>query len=168
MKDIRLDWLLGPGVSSWTISRWGGTPHLHWSHCASMLEDGRYIDARDDVLDGVPAGIQYRGPKIEAWVARRRVVIPVEDQVYDDWEGNLRAKVTDGYAVPDIEGTIVDRMLHKVATYDCSALLINELQHVKLLRFPLVVPAHELTPNVALVLVSTIATAVIGDIEEAA
>lgn len=58
-------------------------------------------------------------------------------------------------------------MMHKVATYDCSALLINALQHVKLLPFPLPAPAHEIVPNMALMLVATIPGARVYNIQAA-
>lgn len=59
MKPIELHWLLGPDISSRAVAWWGGSPANHWSHCASLLADGRYIDARDDRLAGVDPGVQF-------------------------------------------------------------------------------------------------------------
>jgi hypothetical protein len=164
MKTIRLDFLMGTDCSSWLIGLWGGSPHNRWSHCASVLEDGRYLDARNDRLGSVPPGIHIREPQIEAWRYKRRITIPVMDATYAAWEANLRAKIGDYYALPDIEGTILQRMLHRVGTYDCSALLVNALQHVQLLPFPLPAPAHEITPNMALLLAATCRHCTVGPI----
>jgi hypothetical protein len=151
---VAVDFLMGPGLLSWTIGRFGQGPG-GYSHCASVLKDGRYLDARDDKLDGVEPGIHIREPKTEAWIRKRRATLTVTQTEYEDWEANLRAKIGDKYASRDIVGFIVDRMMHRVATYDCSALVVNALQHIKKVPFPLPVPAHEITPNGALLVVGT-------------
>jgi hypothetical protein len=150
MALIRVDFLKGPDFSSRLISWFGGG---NYSHCASVLADNRYLDARDDKLAGVPSGIHIREPESEAWLIKRRCSLEVSQSIFDAWEASLRAKIGDAYATRDIEGFILDRMLHRVGTYDCSALVVNALQHVKLVPFPLWLPAHRITPNVALTIV---------------
>lgn len=152
MSTIALDFLMGPDWESREIAWFGQGPH-GYSHCASVLTDGRYLDARDDVLGGVPSGIQIRNPSTETWVRKRRAHKEVTQEVYDAWEANLRAKLGDAYATRDILGMIFDTMLHKPGTYDCSALAINALQHVHLVPFPLIIPAHQVTPDAALIIV---------------
>jgi len=151
---IVIDFLLGTDWSSNLIAWWGQGPN-GYSHCASVLADGRYLDARVNVLAGVPAGVQIRRPESEAWTKKRRCTLEVTRTEYDDWEGNLRAKIGDAYATFDILGFFLDRMLHKPGTYDCSALAINALQHIGLVPFPLAIPAHQITPNAALLIVQT-------------
>lgn len=152
MSIIAIDFLMGPDWVSKEIAWFGQGPH-GYSHCASVLQDGRYLDARDGELAGVPAGVHIRLPETEAWIRKRRVFKTVSMQVYNAWEANLTAKLGDAYAERDILGMIFDRMMHKPGTYDCSALVINALQHVKLVPFPLVIPAHQVTPDVALIIV---------------
>jgi hypothetical protein len=154
MSQIRIDFLLGPDWQSRFIAWFGQGPN-GYSHVACVLEDGRYLDARNDVLGGVPSGIHIRSPVYEAWVKKRRCTLEVTPAEYQDWEGNLRAKINDPYARSDIGGFFLNRMLHKSGTYDCSALAINALQHIRKVPFPLPIPAHEITPNAALLIVAT-------------
>jgi hypothetical protein len=154
VSEIAIDFLLGPDWTSRFIAWFGQGPH-GYSHCASVLCDGRYLDARSDVLGGVPGGVHIRLQETEKWIKKRRATLQVTQTEYDEWEGNLRAKVTDGYAKPDILGFILNKDMHRNGTYDCSALAINALQHIKKVPYPLPVPAHQITPNAALLIVAT-------------
>lgn len=153
MKPLRVDFLLGPDWVSRRIASYGfGIGG--YSHMASVLEDERYLDARDDRLGGVPPGVHIRDPKTEPWVKACRYKLMVPDEEYAAWEANLRAKIGDKYASWDILGFFLDRMLHRPGTYDCSALAVNALQHIGRIVKPLPFPAHELTPNAGLLLVA--------------
>jgi hypothetical protein len=163
MAEIAVEFRMGPDWESKAIADWGQGPN-GWSHCASVLKDGRFLDARNDWVGGVPPGIHIRDPDDEEWIRKRRATMQVSQAVYDDWEGNLRAKIGDAYARRDIVGMIVNKMLHRPGTYDCSALAINAVQHVGLVPFPLVIPAHQITPNVALIILQ-VAKFDIGEIE---
>lgn len=154
MSEIAIDFLLGPGWLSRSIAWFGQGPY-GYSHCASVLRDGRYLDARSDRLADVPAGVHVRFPATEAWVRRRRATLQVTQTEYDDWEGNLRAKITDSYGRGDILSYIFNKDLHVNGTYDCSELAINAVQHIKKVPYPLPVPAHLITPNSALLILAT-------------
>lgn len=154
MNEIIIDFLLGTDWASNLIA-WFGQGPGGYSHCASVLADGRYLDARVNVLNFVPAGVHIRDPNSEPWVKKRRCRLAVTQGEYQEWEGNLRAKIGDAYASFDIAGFFLNRMLHKPGTYDCSALAINALQHIKRVPFPLPLPAHQITPNAALLIVAT-------------
>jgi hypothetical protein len=154
MSIIAVDFLLGPDFLSRTVA-WFGKGKSGYSHCASLLEDGRYVDARSDRLGGVEPGIQYRKPATEQWVRLRRATLEVPELQYAEWEDNLKAKIGDLYAMRDIVGFVTGHMLHRPATYECAALAINALQHIHLVPFPLPFPAHQLTPNDALLIVAT-------------
>jgi hypothetical protein len=154
MAKIRIDFRRAESLPSKLIEWFGGGPEL--SHAASLLADGRYIDARDDVLAGVPTGVQFRDPATEPGVVVYQASIEVTQDVYDEWEKNLRAKVTDQYDTDAIKGFIENRpALHTAGRYDCSALAINEVQHVGLVPFPLPVAAHQIDPNMALLIVAS-------------
>lgn len=154
MAQIAIDFLMGPGRSSRLIS-WFGLGPGGYSHCASVLADGRYLDARNDELAGVPAGVHVRQPDSEPWIRRLRTTMEVTSAEYVDWEANLRAKVGDGYGRSDIMEFIFDRGSHQPGHYICSALAVNALQHIKKVPFPLPVPAHQISPNAALLVVAT-------------
>jgi hypothetical protein len=163
MSEIAVDFLLGPDWTSRLIAYFGQGPG-GWSHCASVLKDGRYLDARSDILGNVSSGIHIRDPKTEKWIRKRRATLQVTDAEYTEWEANLRAKITDGYARRDVLGFILNKDLHRGGTYDCSALAINGIQHVArawaqphlgYVPFPLPVPAHQVTPNALLLILAT-------------
>jgi hypothetical protein len=149
MAQIAIDFLMGPDASSKLIS-WFGVGPGGYSHCASVLADGRYLDARNDVIAGVPAGVHIRDPQTEKWVRKRRAMLEVTQAEYNEWELNLRAKIGDAYGRSDIMEFIFDRGKHQPGHYICSALVINEIQHIKKMAFPLWLPAHQVSPNMCL------------------
>src|ERR1700679_808009 len=128
MAEIAVDFLLG---SDWTsrLIAWFGLGAGGYSHCASVIVDAhggeRYLDARNDEIAGVPPGVHIREIATEEWVKKRRASLTVTQAEYDDWEANLRAKITDGYAQSDILGYLLNKDLHRNGTYVCSALAVN-------------------------------------------
>jgi len=174
MAQIVIDFLQGVDRLSQLIS-WFGQGPGGYSHAASVLKDGRYLDARDDRIGSVPAGVHIRDPAKEKWAKKVRASLEVTDAEYESWESSLRAKITDGYARGDILSFIFNRDLHVNGTYDCSELAINAVQHVSrswqpghlgYVPFPLPVPANRITPNAALLIVAT-AGFTIGAVEVA-
>jgi hypothetical protein len=163
MAEIAIDFLMGPGWLSKWIS-WFGQGPGGYSHCASVLADGRYLDARNDELADVPPGVHIREPNTEPWIRKRRATLEVTQAEYNDWEANLRAKIGDSYGRSDILEFIFDRGKHDPGHYICSALAINEVQHLSRLwnpshpgyiPFPLPVQAHQLSPDAALLILAT-------------
>lgn len=164
MSEICIDFLMGPDLSSRLIS-WFGLGPGGFSHAASVLKDGRYLDARNDVIAGVPAGVHIRHAETERWIRKRRATLEVTEAEYEEWEGSLRAKVGDAYGRSDILEFIFDRGEHEEGHYICSALAINAVQHVGRLHwspghlgyipFPLPIPAHQISPNAALLILAT-------------
>lgn len=154
MSEIAIDFILGPDWSSRLIA-WYGQGYGGYSHVASVLKDGRYLDARSDVLGGVPAGVHIRQPYYEDWVKKRRATLQVTPEEYAIWEANLRAKITDDYGKGDIMDFILGRSGHAAGQWICSALAINAVQHIKKVPYPLPVPAHEISPNTALLILAT-------------
>jgi hypothetical protein len=179
MSEIAIDFLRGPDWSSRIIAL--GT-NGYYSHGASVLKDGRYLDARSDVLkrvdphckvpDVVPAGVHIRDPMSEKWTHKQRATLQVTDQEYDDWEANLRAKITTEYDKDAILGFLEGKSMHTAGRWICSALAINGVQHVGrswtssglfakgmqhigLVPFPLPVAAHQIAPNAALLILAT-------------
>lgn len=165
MEQIAIDFLMGPDRSSRLIS-WFGLGPGGYSHCASVLKDGRYLDARNDKIADVPAGVHIRRPETEQWIRKRRATLAVTAEEYETWDDGLRAKIGDQYGRSDIMEFILDRGEHEEGHYICSALAINQVQHVARIHdwkpghlgyipFPLPVPAHQISPNAALLIVAT-------------
>lgn len=157
MATIAVDFLRGPELSSKLIG-WFGKGGDGFSHVAPVLADGRYCDARSDVIAGVPAGVQIRRPETELAVYRERWALDVEQSVYDAWEANLRARITTQYGKGDIVDFIFARPGHLAGHWICSAHAVDALEHVKLVPYqwvngePLLGnwAPHQFTPNDAL------------------
>ena len=168
MAQIAVDFLRGISWTSRPIA-WFGLGAHGYSHAASVLKDGRYLDARSDVIAGVPAGVHIRHLETETRIATRRATLDVSDADYAAWEANLRAKITDPYGVWDIVDFMTGEAIHKPGSYICSALAINAVQHMcrswhpllpgyyprGYVPYPLVWPAHEITPNAGLLILQT-------------
>lgn len=154
MPEIAVDFILGSGLPSRLIA-WYGCGYNGYSHCASVLNDGRYLDARSDVLGGVPAGVHIRLPDTETWVKKRRATLQVTEQEYADWEANLRGKIGCPYDKGGIMGFILGKDDHGKGQWFCSALAINAVQHIKKVPYPLPILAHQISPDAALLILAT-------------
>lgn len=162
MSLIAIDFLWGTAFSSRLIG-WFGVPQGP-SHCASVLQDGRYLDARDGKIAGVPAGVRIRKPETEDFVKKQRATLQVTSAEYDDWEANLRAKVTTNYDRSAILGFLEGKSMHTAGEWICSALAINAVQHISrkwtpphlgYVPYPLPVPAHEISPASVMLIIAT-------------
>ena len=153
MSELAADFILGPDWKSRLIA-WYGQGAGGYSHVAPVLADGRYLDARNDWLGGVPPGVHIRLPSTEAWVKKRRVSLTVSLLEYQEWEANLRARIGDGYGRTDIWDFITGSAKHDSGYWICSAHFIDSLQHIKRIVYPLPVLAHQITPDDALLLVA--------------
>lgn len=164
MAQLGVMFRKGPGLISNTIS-WFGQGPRGWSHAASVLESGKFLDARSDRCGDVPSGVYERDPDSEPWISQCLCTLEVSQPTYDDWFANLQAKVTTKYARWDIvEDFILRKDKHVAGQWFCSALAVNALQHVKIIRYPLPIPAHLIVPNALLLLVAQ-AGFTIGPIE---
>jgi hypothetical protein len=155
VSEIAVDFLLGPDWPSRLIA-WYGEGYGGFSHCASVLADGRYLDARNDVLGGVPAGVHIRLPETERWVKKQRATLQVSLTEYNAWESNLRARIGDPYAKSDIWGFIIGKDEHEAGHWECSAHALDAVQHVHRVPFPLPIPAHQITPNACLLILAAV------------
>jgi hypothetical protein len=159
MAEIRVDLLQGSNLISRAIE-WNGLGYGGYSHGANVLQDNRYLDARSESMGGewhvglkkgtterVPAGVHIRDPFWESSIKRTRYTFEVSQATYDEWEGNSRAKIGTQYAKRAIWGFITGRKVTVNGEWICSMFFINELQHVKIIRSPLSIPAHQIDPN---------------------
>lgn len=163
MSEIAVDFLAGTGPASALIERFGFPQG--YSHAASVLKDGTYLDARSDVVGGVPPGVRIRDPKKYRWIRKRRVSLEVTPAEYDEWEKNLKSHLTDQYDKRAILGFLEGKSMHTAGQWICSALAVNSSQHVSRLwepfkhlgyiPFPLVIAAHEISPDMLLPLYQT-------------
>lgn len=175
MAEIRVDLLQGTNLLSRAIE-WAGLGFDSYSHGANVLQDGRYLDARSEPLGGewhfgpqigklwhVPAGVHIRDPFWESAAKRTRYTFQVSQATYDDWEASSRAKIGTQYSTRAIRGFITGREVTVNGEWICSMFFVNELQHVKIVRYPLSVPAHKINPSVGGLLMEQ-AGAVLSDV----
>jgi hypothetical protein len=162
MAQIRIDFLAGIGWSSRLIEQFGFPQG--WSHCASVLSDGRYLDSRDNAIAGVPAGVHIRQQSSEKWTRRCSATLPVTGAEYAYYETGLRAHLTTEYDEHAILGFLEGKSLHTAGDWICSALAINGVQHLSrtwtpthlgYIPYPLPIPAHEISPDAALLILAT-------------
>lgn len=163
MAQLAVDFLWGTGWTSALIGTFGFPQGP--SHCASVIKHEpksylyaageAYIDARDNVIAGVPAGVHLRDPESEMCIKKQRATLQVTDAEYADWEASLRAKITTEYDRDAILGFLEGRSMHTAGRWICSALAINAVQHIRKVPYPLPVPAHEISPDAALLILAT-------------
>lgn len=158
MSEIAVDFLWGTDWTSRLIGQFGypGGP----SHCASVgvfapVKTERYIDARDNAIAGVPAGVHIREPATEKCLRKQRASLQVTQAEFDAWEANLRAKITTAYDKDAILGFLEGKSIHTAGRWICSALAINAIQHIGKVPYPLPIPAHEVSPDAALLILAT-------------
>jgi hypothetical protein len=175
VSEISIDFLGGTSFSSRLIEKYGGGPGKY-SHCASVIVNSgheRYLDARDNVIAGIPAGVRIREINTEAFVRKQRATLAVSQADYDVWEAGLRAKITTEYDKSAILGFLEGKSMHTAGQWICSALAINGVQHmcrswtrvtlgeagllqrIGFVPFPLTSPAHEISPNALLLILDT-------------
>ena len=157
MSELAVDFLANDSWTSRLIEGFGYP--RGWSHVASRLESGLYIDSR---LDG---GVKVRDPANETWARKRTATLQVTPVEYCIWRDNLSSKLGMAYDKSAIEAFMEGRSKHTAATYICSALAVNAIQHLSrawtpdhigYVPFPLPgVPAHAVSPNSLLLILAT-------------
>lgn len=74
-----------------------------WSHMAAILADGSVLDARSDIIDGIPPGVQLRPiAYLEAYPTSATFEAPSGDH-YAAWEAALRSQLLKPYDMRGIE-----------------------------------------------------------------
>jgi uncharacterized protein YycO len=99
MGAITLQFVSDNSLGS-TLIQW--YDHGQFSHVDSVLDDGTLLGARNDVIAGVPAGVQVRPASYVDGKKLKRVVLPTTDQIekdYYDWQKTQIGKPYDMTAI---------------------------------------------------------------------
>lgn len=151
---IKLQFVLGAGLSSRLIA-WWGNGYGGYSHVDAGLPDGTWLGARSDAVGGKPPGVQIRPDAYETWAKRTVVTLNTTAAEAAQWEAFLRRQVGLQYDKTDIIGLITGKPIGTRGAWICSALQTDALQVIgKLPTLP--VPPQQVTPNSLLLMCSAI------------
>lgn len=140
MASIRLQFVLGAGISSRLIA-WYGQGYGGYSHVDAVLPSGELLGARSDQVGGKPAGVQIRPQNYERWVNRRVLTLPCDPVTAYRWEKRLHSQIGCGYDSADILGFILGKPMWQPGNWICSAYQLDTMRTVNVL------PVTELTPQ---------------------
>lgn len=140
MSAVRLQFVLGAGLSSRLIA-WWGQGYGGFSHVDAVMGDGWLLGARFDKVGGKPAGVQVRPPLYENWKYRRTLDMPCTALQQLKWTDYLHSQIGCQYDSADIWGFVIGREMKETGHWICSALQLSALQIAGIL------PHTEITPQ---------------------
>lgn len=137
--------------------------HGSFSHVDSVLEDGRLLGARSDVVGGVPAGVQIRPPDYETFARVLRVELPAPNAVVDAYYGFLRSQIGKPYDKDGILAFVLWRDWRTPDAWFCSEIAARGLEVSGYLAYPLASPANRVTPSELVQICSVLVPVTLGD-----
>ena len=146
MGAIRFQYVAAASVSSWLIERFGGSPGDEFSHVDYVMPDGSLLGARDDVIDGVPAGVRIRKQGYEKWRRREVLSLAVPADVAGAAMRFAVRQIGDPYDQDAIVGFAFNRVRHAENHWICSALATGIVQAVNYWT-DLIVRPWQVAPN---------------------
>ena len=148
---ITLRWVAGVGFGS-NLIEWFS--HARFSHVGALLPDGSELGSRDDVIQGIPAGVQIRPPNYEPWRRTLSVTLPAtEDQCAQFWAW-LHSQIGKPYDQVGILGFAADRNWREEDSWFCSEIQTAALEKCDWFSHLLAVTESKITPGDLLLLIS--------------
>ena len=129
--------------------------HGRFAHVDTILSDGSLLGARDDVVSGVPAGVQIRPASYLANAMVFAVSLSCTDEIEAAYYAFVNAQVGKPYDESGIAGFVFGRNWNKPDSWFCSELVAAGLQAAQYLR-PLVAPANKIPPDDLLLVLSSL------------
>lgn len=152
MLQIVAQFVEGADLSSELIA-WKGSGSF--SHVDIVLEDGRLLGSRSDVIGGADAGVQIRWPNYEAWKRVARISIEVTHAQYDAFYKFAYSKIGEQYNSAGIVGLVLGNDITNPHDLFCSQFLIESVSASGIFSHPLAVPSNQIDPNCAYAILST-------------
>lgn len=143
MGAIVLQFVEGSGLGSGMI-KWFG--HGAFSHVDAVLPDGTLLGARNDDIDGVPAGVQIRPASYVARETVRRVELPATDEQAAAFYQFMREQIGKPYNRVGIAAFMVNASWSSVGAWFCSQVVTAALQAAGWLR-ELSEPPNKIDPD---------------------
>lgn len=152
MAAIVLQFVEGSGVGS-DLIRW--FDHGQYSHVDTVLPDGTLLGARDDVIDGTPAGVQIRPASYVAGEIVLRVAIPCTDAQQGAYYAFVREQLGKPYDEEAIAAFVVGRSWRDPGDWFCSELCAAGIEASGLVPL-LIAPANKIAPDDLALVVSAL------------
>lgn len=152
MGAIVMQFVQGSGFGA-DLIRW--FDHGKYSHVDSVLPDGTLLGARDDVIDGIPSGVQIRPATYVAKEAVLRVTIPCtvnQEEAYYDF---VRAQLGKPYDETAIVAFAMGRDWRAADSWFCSELCAAGIEASGLIP-PLIAPFNKIAPDDLALVVSAL------------
>jgi hypothetical protein len=130
--------------------------HGVYSHVDTVLADGSLLGARDDVIDGIPAGVQIRPASyVDGYQHILRVAIPCTDEQEAAYYASARSKIGKPYDEEAIAAFVVGRNWRDPDAWFCSEDNADSLEACGLVK-PLSAPCNKIAPDDLLLVVSAL------------
>lgn len=152
MGTIVLQFVQGSGWGAGMI-KWFG--HGAWSHVDAVLPDGSLLGARNDVIDGIPPGVQIRPGSYVANETVRRIVLAATDEQANAFYQCMHDQIGMPYNRIGILAFVVNANWSSVGGRFCSQAVTVALQACKWLR-ELTEPPSKIDPDDLLLILSAL------------
>jgi hypothetical protein len=130
--------------------------HGQYSHVDSVLPDGTLLGARDDVILGVPAGVQIRpATYVDSYPKIKQVSLPTTDEIAQAYYDFVRSQIGKPYDSTAIAAFIVGRDWINPLAWFCSELATAGLLASRFLLHKPSAPCYKIAPDDLLLICST-------------
>lgn len=141
---VVLSFVTASDPGSWAIRQYD---HGAFSHVDCLLPDGRYLGARDDILAGVPRGVQIRPPGYFKFQGQLLVEIRPPMLLCRAFYNFIAEQLGKPYDVTGLVSNFaLDRDWRSADSWWCSELHGAALE-TGILSKPLATPLNKLTPD---------------------
>lgn len=127
--------------------------HGEYSHVDTVLPDGALLGARDDVIDGIPAGVQIRPASYVAQDVVLRVCLPASDAIANAYYDFVQAQIGKPYDEKAIAAFALGRDWRTADAWFCSELVAAGLEESRFVPI-LSAPCNKIAPDDLLLVVS--------------
>lgn len=134
--------------------------HGMYAHVDAILQDGKLLGARSNVIGVIPAGVQIRPPGYANFVRTLQVHLAVDQAVEDGFYSFLYKQIGKPYDEPAIVSFLTGRDWRNPDAWMCSELMGATLEACGFFPYRLATPTNKLTPDDCLLAIS--ARAMVG------
>lgn len=143
------------GNSSWGSRLIEWFDHGKYSHVDSVLPDGTLLGARNDVIDGIPSGVQIRPASYVDGDKILRVTIPCTVNQEEAYYAFVRAQIGKPYDETAIAAFAVGRDWRAADSWFCSELCAAATEASGLVP-AMIAPVNKIAPDDLLLVVSAL------------